>query len=130
MSNIKNFFESDVFAVVGASSRREKYGNKVLRCYMQNNLSVIPINPVETIIEGLSCLSDVSLLPIEVKSISIITNPSITTKVVEKAIKLGVKNIWMQPGAQSDEAIKMCEENGVNVIANGPCILVQLGFYE
>ncbi len=128
MGSIKDFFASPAFAVVGASSRREKFGNKVLRCYIQNNLIVTPVNPVEKIIEGLACVSDVILLPENVKSISIITNPNVTTKVVANAINHGIKNIWMQPGAASEDAVQMCIANGINVIANGPCILVELGF--
>ena len=39
------FLAGDTFAVVGASTNRQKYGNKVLRCYLQNDRSAYPINP-------------------------------------------------------------------------------------
>ncbi|KTC66442.1 CoA-binding protein (plasmid) [Legionella adelaidensis] len=125
---IEKFFESSAFAVVGASPKRDKYGNKVLRCYMQNGLTAYPINPIHKEIEGLACYKNVSELPDTVQSISIITPSQVTEKVVIEAIKKGIKNIWMQPGAESDQAIKDCEINGVNVLARGPCILVVLGF--
>ena len=126
----KSFFESNAFGVVGASSVREKYGNKVLRCYSQHNLKVYPVNPNEKIIEGLNCVSDVGQLPEEVKSISIITPPKVTEKVVEQAIAKGIKNIWMQPGAESPLAIQLCEKNKINVIGDGSCLLVVLGYSE
>ena len=127
---IKKFFESKAFAVLGASSRRHKYGNKVLRCYLQNDLRVYPINPMEDQIEGLPVLRKIADLPTEVMSISIITPPSVTEKLVEEAITQGIRNIWMQPGAESPAAIANCEKNGINVIAGGPCILVALGFKD
>ena len=127
---IKEFLEADGYGVVGASTDRSKYGNKVLRCYQMKGLKVVPVNPVKEEIEGLKCVASVSDLPDFVKSISIITPPSVTEKVVDLAIAKGIKNIWMQPGAESSAAVQRCIEAGVNVIADGSCILVVLGYRE
>ncbi len=127
---IEQFLQSPEFAVIGASSNQEKYGNKVLRCYMQHHMAVYPVHPSEEVIEGLAVFSSVMELPTEVKSISIITPPKITEEVVNEAIKRGIKNIWMQPGAESEQAIQNCIDHQINVIAKGPCILVVLGFPE
>ena len=54
---IARFLESPAYGVVGASPRRHKYGNKVLRCYQQNGRRAIPVNPREDEVEGLSCES-------------------------------------------------------------------------
>jgi predicted CoA-binding protein len=130
MGDIDKFLQSPAFGVVGASSNRAKFGNKVLRCYLQHHKKAYPVNPREATIENQSCVAGVKDLPKEVKSLSIITPPLITTQVVKEALLHGIENIWMQPGAESDEAIKMCQEKGINVIAQGPCILVTLGFRE
>lgn len=127
---IEQFFNSDAFAVLGASSNRNKFGNKVLRCYMQNNKTVYPVNPNEPTIEGLSSMRQMADLPSSVNSISIITPPPITEKIVEQAIAKGIKNIWIQPGAESEVAINNCLKHQINVIAEGPCILVELGFTD
>lgn len=126
--SIELFFKSDSYAVIGASTNRDKFGNKVLRCYQQNNKIVYPVHPVETEIEGINCYKSVNELPNDVKSISIITPPSLTEKIVDQAHAKGITNIWMQPGAQSDLAIQKCHDYGINVIADGSCILVVLGF--
>jgi predicted CoA-binding protein len=130
MSSIDRFLQSSAFAVIGASSNRAKYGNKVLRCYLQHGKKVYPVNPHEQQIEGLTVIPDLSDLPDDVMSISIITPPKITELIVDEAIKKGIKNIWMQPGAESELAIRTCEMNNINVIAKGPCILVVLGYNE
>jgi predicted CoA-binding protein len=127
---IDTFLGADAFGVVGASSKPYKYGNKVLRCYQQNQRTVIPVNPVAKQIEGLACVASVSDLPDHVDSISIITPPQVTEKVVEEAIAKGIKNIWMQPGAESAQAVTSCEEAGVNIIADGSCMLVVMGYHE
>ena len=127
---IDEFLAKEAFAVVGASSKPHKYGNKVLRCYQQNQRTVVPVNPVEKVIEGLPCVSSVSDLPDHVGSISIITPPAVTEKVVREAIARGIRNIWMQPGAESPRAIADCETAGINVIADGSCLLVVLGYHE
>lgn len=129
-SKIYRFFKSPAFAVIGASTNREKYGNKVLRAYLQNAKKIYPVNPNEKTIENLEVISDIMNLPPEVNSISIVTPPEITQAIVSQAIKKGIKNIWMQPGAENDKAINDAEIRGINVIAKGPCVLVVLGFHE
>jgi uncharacterized protein len=127
---IEEFLQAGVFGVVGASADRSKYGNRVLRCYLMNGRLAVPVNPKEEKIEGIPCVASVAELPPEVESISVITPPSVTEQVVAEAAAKGIKNIWMQPGAESPRAIDLCREKGINVIADGSCVLVVLGFRE
>jgi len=127
---LEQFLSSPAFSVVGASTNRDKYGNKVLRCYQQNDRPVIPVNPKEKQIEGINCVASVADLPTEVESISVITPPEITEKIVKQAAAKGIKNIWMQPGAESPAAVKYCAGQGINIIADGSCLLVVLRYHE
>ncbi len=127
---IETFLSSPAFGVVGASADRNKYGNKVLRCYLQNIRTAIPVNPRESTIEGIEVAASVAELPETVQSLSIITPPAVTIHVIEEAIEHGIENVWMQPGAESNEAIRLAEESGLNVIADGSCVLVVMGFTE
>ena len=127
---VDEFLSSGPFAVVGASADRGKFGNKVLRTYLQNNLTAYPINPKETEIEGQKCFPDLKSLPEAVESISVITPPAVTEKIVEEAAQVGVKRIWMQIGSESEKTIQKAQEFGLKVIAGGPCVLVVLGFSE
>lgn len=127
---IQQFLASPAFGVVGASTNHHKFGNKVLRCYLQHGKEVIPVNPNEAEIEGIPCIATISDLPTNVASISIITPPAVTAKLVPLALAKGIKNIWMQPGAEHPDAIALCSEQGVNVIADGSCLLVVLGYHE
>jgi len=128
--DIEDFLAGDLFAVVGASTDREKYGNKVLRCYQQNDRAVHPVHPREAEIEGLACYASLGDLPEGVHGASIITPPHVTESIVEDAAQAGVRFLWMQPGAESPAAIARARELGLTVIAGGPCLLVVLGFHE
>ena len=127
---IQAFLAGKRFAVVGASPDRAKYGNKVLRAYLQNNLEVFPINPNSDKVEGLRSFPDLKSLPDSVDGISIVTPPGVTEQVVEQAVELGIRNIWMQPGAESPKAIDRTKHSRANVIAGGPCLLVALAYHE
>ncbi len=127
---IAKVLEADVFGVVGASTDRDKYGNKVLRCYQMKGLRAIPVNPREKVVEGVACVASVSDLPDGVTSISVITPPAVTVRIVDEAVSKGIRNIWMQPGAESPAAVEKCVKAGINVIADGSCILVVLGYRE
>ncbi len=126
--DIDAFLSGEEFAVVGASADRAKYGNKVLRVYLQNKRKVFAVNPRGGEIEGLKAYPDLSSLPTVPHGVCIITPPSVTLAVVREAIELGIGHLWMQPGAESEEAISLARENGINVVANGPCVLVVMGF--
>ena len=127
---IDQFLQGSPHAVVGASRDRDKYGNKVLRAYQQKNRPVYAVNPNADQIEGEAAYPDLASLPETVHGISIVTPPQVTEAVVEQAGKLGIKNIWMQPGSESQAAISRAAELGMNVIAGGPCVLVRLGYRE
>jgi predicted CoA-binding protein len=127
---IKTFLAGKRFAVVGASTDREKYGNKVLRVYQQNQIEAVPVNPTADEVEGLKAYPDLPSIPGDIDGISIITPPRVTEQVVNQALALGIKNIWMQPGAESKAAIDSAMHAGANVIAGGPCILVALNYHD
>jgi len=127
---IDAFLKSGPYAVVGASTNRDKYGNKVLRAFKQHALTVYPVNPREQEIEGLRCYPQLRQLPEPIRGLSVITPPPVTEQVVEELPAFGARFIWMQPGAESDAAVARAEELGLTVIAGGPCLLVTLGFRD
>ena len=127
---IAAFLHSGPFAVVGASVDRSKYGNKVLRCYQQHGKEVYPINPRADEVEGLRAYPSLGSLPVKPKAISVITPPAITEQVAREAAAAGVTHIWMQPGAESEAAVRTAESLGMSVIAGGACILVVLGYHD
>ena len=125
-----DFLAAGPFAVVGASSNREKYGNKVLRAYLQRGMTAYPINPSEKTVEGVECYPTLAECPQPPRCVSIITPPLVTERIVEAAAAVGAKYVWMQPGAESQRAIERAESLGLTVIANGPCVLVALRFHD
>jgi predicted CoA-binding protein len=124
---VEEYMESGPYAVVGASRDRKKYGNKVLRAYLRRGLTVYPINPGADEIEGRPAYPSLSALPEKVRGISIITPPRVTEAVVEEAAHAGVELVWMQPGAESQAAVRRARELGLAVIADGSCFLALFG---
>lgn len=122
----REFFAANNFAVVGASRDREKYGNIVFQRLLNSGRVVYPINPSADEIEGREAYPDLNSLPSVPESISIVTPPPITRKAIQEAMQLGVKNIWMQPGAEDDFSAQLAREANINVIDDGSCILVVL----
>ncbi|MEZ6129306.1 MAG: CoA-binding protein [Planctomycetaceae bacterium] len=129
-TQIADFLSCRRFAVVGASTDRRKYGNKVFRCYLQNGRQAVPVNPNATVVEGVPTVASLSQMNPPPDAVSIITPPNVTERVVAEAIGEGIKHIWMQPGAENANAIAACRVAGVNLIHSGPCLLVVLGNRE
>jgi predicted CoA-binding protein len=129
-ARIADFLAGAPHAVIGASTDRSKYGNKVVRCYQQARRPVLVVHPREAQIEGLRCVAKLADLPAGVHGLSIITPPAVTEKVVRDAAAAGITRLWMQPGAESARALEIAAELGLAVIAGGPCLLVVLGYRE
>jgi len=122
---IADFLAEGPYAVVGASNDHAKYGNRVLRAYQRKGWTVYPVNPREPVIEGLTAYPDLKSLPETPRGVSIITPPAVTERVVREAADAGARFVWMQPGAESPEAIRLARERGLEVIADGSCFLVE-----
>jgi len=127
---IEAFLAGSSFAVVGAARDRNKYGNKVLRCYMMHDRTVYPVNPNASAVEGLDCYADLASVPRPLHGVSIITPPAVTERIVAGLPPSGAGHVWMQPGAESEQAVARATALGLNVISGGPCLLVALGFSE
>ncbi|CAO3571351.1 unnamed protein product [Mortierella alpina] len=125
---VREFFASaeQKFAVVGASNNRAKFGNKVLRWYIDHGYTAVPVNPRENTIESLSCVRNLSSLPGNPAEyhVSIITPPAVTRSVLEEAHANGIQRVWLQPGAESPEALAFAQDAGIKILAGGPCVLV------
>jgi uncharacterized protein len=126
MNSIEVFLNASTFAVAGASRDRSKYGNKVFRAIIASGRTVYPLNPTADEVEGHPAFATITALPMVPQSLSIVTPPTVTRLVIQQAIAAGVENVWMQPGAEDDQACNAAREAGLNVIDDGSCILVLL----
>jgi len=104
MNNIEVFLSASTFAVAGASKDRSKYGNKVFRAIIASGRTVYPLNPTASDVEGDPAFASIADLPVVPESLSIVTPPHVTREVIQQAIAAGVKNVWMQPGAEDSKA--------------------------
>ena len=105
MKNIEVFLKASTFAVAGASQDRSKYGNKVFCAIVASGRTVYPLNPTATEVEGQPAFATISELPVVPESLSIVTPPHVTRQIIQQAIAAGVKNVWMQPGAEGGHFI-------------------------
>lgn len=126
MDSIQQFLSAATFAVAGASRDRSKYGNMVFRALGASGRTVYPLNPTASEIEGQAAYASIGELPVVPESVSVVTPPSVTRELVQQAIAAGVRNLWMQPGAEDLQASQAARQAGINVIDDGSCILVLL----
>lgn len=114
-----------VVAVIGASNDRRKFGNRALRAYQQQGHTVIPINPHEPEIEGLKAYASILDVPGQVDMASLYVQPEIGEQIIGDIVAKGVREIWLNPGADSDELIARTKALGVQPIV--ACSIVAIG---
>jgi uncharacterized protein len=129
-ATMQRYLAATSYLVLGASTDREKYGNKVLRCLQQHGKTVFPVNPKASQVEGAAAFPSIAAIPQRVSAASIITPPAVTEAAIPELVKHGVEVVWMQPGAESARAIQAAEAAGLAVIAGGPCVLVVMGYRD
>ncbi len=123
--SLREFFSSPAYAVIGVSRSRKKIGSAVFRAMKEHELRVYGVHPSGFEIDGERMLTSVSELDAAVQSVVTAVPPDVTMRVVEECIQHGIKNIWMQPGSESDEAIRIATAHGIRVIF-GECIILFL----
>jgi predicted CoA-binding protein len=126
---IDAFLAKKRIAVVGASDRREKWGNKIVRYLVQRGHEVVPVNPGIETVEGLKCYPRLEDIPRTdpgappVEAIDLVVNPRIGIEVARSAAALGIPILFAQPGAESPEIADFCQENDVDYVE--ACVLVE-----
>ena len=103
-------------AVVGASSNPEHPSFIVLRYLSEHGYNVIPVNPNEHEILGMACYPNLSSVPEKVEVVDIFRKSEAVMPIVEEAIKIGAKVIWMQEGVINEEAAARAREAGLLVV--------------
>ncbi|MDX1539808.1 MAG: CoA-binding protein [Geminicoccaceae bacterium] len=112
--------EVKTIAMVGASSDPTKFSYGVLRVLHETGYDMIPVNPAEAgnEIRGLACYASLSAIDRPVDMVQIFRTSEAAYEVVEEAIRIGAKVVWMQIGVRNDEAARLAEAAGLKVVMN------------
>ena len=117
----------NIIGFMGATIQKEKWGYKKYKELKDAGFKVYPINPKYDEVDGDKCFSNleslIDFLNEKPDFVITIIPPKVTETTVEKCKIFGIDKIWMQPGSESEKAIKYCEENGIEVV-HGICIVV------
>jgi len=103
-------------AVVGLSPKAGRPSNQVATYLLGAGYHVIPVNPGQAEILGLPCYPDLLAVPEPVEIVDIFRRPEDVGAIVEQAIKIGAKVIWMQQGIVNETAAAMARSAGLKVI--------------
>lgn len=122
--HIKAAVNERVWAVVGASNNREKFGNRIFRDLRAAGYKVYPVNPNEEEVEGDRAYASVADLPEKPAVVDVVVPSWVGQKVARETAEAGIPYFWLQPGAESDELIANAEELGLKVIHNA-CAMVE-----
>jgi uncharacterized protein len=104
-----------MIAVVGASNDPQKYGHRVFRDLLKAGYPAVPVNPKGGTILDQPVFASLSDLPQIPQIVITVVPPEVTTSVVDQALKLGVSEIWMQPGSESPTAFKQAQDAAIDV---------------
>ncbi|HCV43826.1 MAG TPA: CoA-binding protein [Bacteroidetes bacterium] len=122
-ATIDGFLASKTLAVVGVSGKRRGFGYTVYKDLQGKGYKVYPVNPAAESIDGEKCYPNVRSLPEKVDGIVLVVPPAQTDQVVREVAEAGIRQVWMQQGAESKSAIRFCEEKGICVVYD-ECILM------
>ncbi|HTT62937.1 MAG TPA: CoA-binding protein [Bryobacteraceae bacterium] len=113
---------SRTIAVVGLSNKRFRPSHGVAEYMQRNGYRIIPVNPFEQTVLGEKCYPDLDSVPDRVDIVDIFRRPEFVPEVVEAAMRIGAKAIWMQEGVVHEEAAERARAAGLFVVMDR-CIL-------
>lgn len=115
-------------AVIGVSSNPEKYGHRIFRDLIGANYTAVGVNPKGGIILGQKIFASLDEIPEKPELLLVVVPPNIGMSVLQTAVKLGITNVWLQPGAQSEELVQFAQENNLN-LTHSNCFMVAQGIW-
>jgi uncharacterized protein len=120
---IDNFLQGKKLAIAGVSRNPKKFGNILFRTLLEKGFEIVPINPQGGRIGDHVCLGSVAELDGGTQNLLIVTHRRDTGKVLEQAISKGIKNIWIQNGCETREALDLAKEKDINLVSKA-CFLM------
>jgi predicted CoA-binding protein len=114
-----------VVAVIGASSNRNKFGNRAVRAFRGQGYTVVPINPHETEIEGLKAYASVLDVPGPIDMATLYVPPDVGERVIEEIARKQIPEVWLNPGAESDALIARAQ--ALHIHPTVACSIVGIG---
>lgn len=123
LKQINQFLDNQPIAMVGVSRNPKKFGYTAFKELKEKGMKIIPVNPEADEIMGEKSYRNVAALPDNVKGIIVITKKDKTAAVVKEAIAKGIKEIWIQQMADTNEALGELKGSDINYIT-GECILM------
>lgn len=118
--NIKRFKN---IAIVGASNNPEKYGYRAAQNLIDAGYTVFPVNPHEDTILGQRVFHNLTEIEGEINLVVFVTKPSFVLEALQTVLDKDIRNVWFQPGSESEEAINFCEANNIAHIEKA-CIII------
>jgi predicted CoA-binding protein len=112
-------------AVIGASNARHKFGNKAVRAYLRQGWTVYPVNPNERVVEGLPVFARVGDIPGPIDRAALYVPPAVGEQLLDELAQKGIKELWVNPGAESDALLERAEALGLGPIS--ACAIVDIG---
>jgi predicted CoA-binding protein len=122
MEIFKLLTSARMIAVVGLSGRRFRPSYGVAEYLKRSGYRIIPVNPEESEVLGEKCYPDLDSVPEPVDIVNIFRRSEFVPEIVEAAIRIGAKAIWMQEGVYHEEAAARAEAAGLAVVMDR-CIL-------
>jgi uncharacterized protein len=112
-------------AVIGASSDRQKFGNKALRAFRDRGYVVVPINPREAEVEGEKSYASVLDVPGDVDMATFYVGPAVGLKILEDVAAKGIPEVWLNPGADSPPVVERARALGLKTVV--ACSILGIG---
>jgi uncharacterized protein len=109
-------------AVVGLSNRRFRASGGVARFLQASGYKIIPVNPNETEVLGEKAYARLEDVPVKVDIVDIFRRPEFVPDIVDAAIRIGARAVWMQEGVVHPEAAARAQPAGLIVVMDH-CIM-------
>lgn len=115
----KNFLEFKNWCVIGDVGNEKKYAYRILNKLKENGYNVVGVNS-----RGDGIYKSLSEVPYDIEVIDLCINPIRGIEFIKGVKELSINKVLIQPGAESEEILKFCNENNIEAIEG--CALVEL----
>lgn len=125
-ADVEGFVGRPKLALIGLSRGGAKFSNSTRGELEAKGYTVYGVNPAGGEVGGKPLYTSLAELPEKVEAALVMVRPEHASAAARDCVANGIRWVWFQQGSQSEEAVRICREAGLNVVA-GECILMYAG---
>ncbi len=126
---LKDKKNGQVVAVLGASTKADRYANRAMKLLRDYGHRAVPVNPASDEILGEKCYPRVGDVPDKIDTVTVYLRKARSDPLIDEILDVAPRRIIMNPGAENSDLAMKARERGIEVVEDCTLVMLRSGVF-